>query len=586
MSSRAITGVLLAGAMMFGASSCSSCPWSKTAVVGNSSDPQWVKQHNPHAQVAVVFVHGIFGDTLGTWGTEKTSFFKLLEDDPEIGPKVDLFAFGYTSNMFKSGSLAIDEAANLLYARLDNEGVLKYPGIVFVNHSMGGLVTLRVLIQRADVRAQTSDVVLFATPQEGAQITLIAQNVANNPALENMLPANRNTFLRTLNDDFKNLGNNRPRVSCAYEKSPVGTAIIVPWDSATRFCDGNALAIAENHITIVKPDRPQHDSFMVVQRVLRPLVAQNLAARLETPDFAPEGDVSVVTLTNYTGQQRARLVNAGRQKLSFTFAEISPGLYLWPGDTPKDLPPGPAQDMFIGLAWGARATEYSFKLRTDLAPPERKIIVRAPDLPKVFAEQQAVLEQATRQAHLALRAAGANPTQPQELVVKAVYDTIAAKAPDVPEAGRWVYSAEVLNALNWPGLAAHALRRAESASPLVAQMPSVQELASTVQKNSGQRVFVKVPVTAVPPPAENRQFQPGDWIRSDAEAKAATELSKTMQAIPDLQAQGLSLQGDVQRASGNLDAAHSSYVKATAIRATPSVQQKMKDIAAKRVVPR
>ena len=33
-------------------------------------------------------------------------------------------------------------------------------------------------------------------------------------------------------------------------------------------------------------------------------------------------------------------------------------------------------------------------------------------------------------------------------MVKAVYDTVVAKAPDVPEAGRWVYAAEVLNALN------------------------------------------------------------------------------------------------------------------------------------------
>lgn len=585
MNSRAIPAVLLAGAVMLGASSCHGC--SQSDAVVNSSDPQWVNQHDPHAQVAVVFVHGIFGDTLGTWGTEKTSFFKLLEDDPDIGPKVDLFAFGYTSNMFKSGSLAIDEAANLLYARLDNEGVLKYDDIVFVNHSMGGLVTLRMLIQRADVRERTSDVVLFATPQEGAQITRIAQNVAHNPALEDMLPANRNTFLRTLNDDFRNLDpSKRPRVTCAYEKRPVGNVMIVPWESATRFCDGNAIAIAENHITIVKPDRRQHDSFMVVQRVLRPLVDEKLAARLETPDFSLKGDVYVVTLTNYTGQQRARLVNPGHQKLTYTFAEISPGLYLWPGDTPKDLPAGSPQDMFIGLALGAHATEYGFKLRTDVAPPERTIIVSAPDLPNILAEQQALLEQATRRVQNALRDAGPNPAQPQDVVVNAVYDAVAANSPDVPEAGRWVYAGEVLNALNWPGLAAQALRRAEGASPAVAQMPTVQELASTVQKNSGQPVFVSVPVTAVPPAPDSRQVQPGDWIHGDGAVKAATELSRTMQAIPALQAQGLSLQGDVQRASGNLAAAHSSYDKAMKINPTPSVQEKMKKIAARGVVPR
>jgi pimeloyl-ACP methyl ester carboxylesterase len=552
----------------------------------NTSDPQWVKQHSPHAQLAVVFVHGIFGDTLGTWSGRGTSFFKLLQNDPEIGPKVDLFAFGFTSNMFRGGSLAIDEAANLLYARLDNEGVLKYPAIVFVDHSMGGLVTLRMLNQRAAVRALTPDIVLFATPQTGAQITQIARHVAKNPALENMLPAQDNIFLRTLNDDFRNLpAAERPRVTCAYEKLPVAGIVIVPWETATRFCDGNAIAIAESHITIVKPDRPQHDSFMVVQRVLRPLVAENLAARLETPDFAAEGDVSVVTLTNYTGQQSARLVNPGRRKLNFTFADISPGLYLWPGDTPKELNPGSPQFMFMGLALGARATEYSFKLRTDVPPPERKVIVKAPDLARIVAEQQTLLQQATLQAQDALRAAGPNQAQAQDVLVKSVYDTVAGRSPDVPEAGRWVYVAEVLNALNWPGLAIRALQQAERVSPVVTQMPSVQELAGTLLRNSGERVFLNVPVTAAPSEPQARALQPGDWLQDQRTRRVARELSLTMQAIPALKAQGLSLQGDVQRAAGETEAAQASYQRATEIHATPSVQMKIKRIAVERVNP-
>lgn len=554
-------------------------PASATATP-NTSDPQWVKQHSPHAQLAVVFVHGIFGDTLGTWSSDRTSFFKLLEDDPQIGPKVDLFAFGFTSHMFRGGSLAIDEAANLLYARLDNEGVLKYPAIVFIDHSMGGLVTLRMLNQRSDVRALTPDIVLFATPQTGAQVTQIARHVANNPALENMLPAEGNIFLRTLNDDFRNLSPaERPRVTCAYEKLPVAGIVIVPWETATRFCDGNAIAIAESHITIVKPDRPQHDSFMVVQRVLRPLVDEDLGARLETPDFTPEGEVSVVTLTNYTSQQSARLVNPGRHKLNFTFANISPGLYLWPADTPRELNPGPPHLMFMGLALGAQATEYSFTLRTNAWPTERKVIVKAPDLARIVAEQEALLQQATERANRALQAAGSGALQPQDVLVKSVYDTVSDGSPNIPEEGRWVYAAEILNAMNWPGLAVRALQQAERVSPVVTQAPSVQDLASMVQKNSGERVFLNAPVTAVPSTPQARQVQPGDWLRNQRIRRAASELSRTMQAYPTLKAQGFSLQGDVQRATGEPEAAHASYLQATAIQQTPSVQMKMKHIA-------
>src|SRR5262245_24881035 len=75
------------------------------------TDPQWVHQKNPHAKVALVFIHGIFGDTLGTWTSSNgTRFFDLVDKDPDLGPKVDSFAFGYTSKMIGSGSFSIQEA--------------------------------------------------------------------------------------------------------------------------------------------------------------------------------------------------------------------------------------------------------------------------------------------------------------------------------------------------------------------------------------------------------------------------------------------------------------------------------------------
>ena len=52
----------------------------------------------------MVFVHGIFGDTVGTWTHGSgPGVFELLKTNPAIGPRVDLFAFGYTSNMLRPG---------------------------------------------------------------------------------------------------------------------------------------------------------------------------------------------------------------------------------------------------------------------------------------------------------------------------------------------------------------------------------------------------------------------------------------------------------------------------------------------------
>ncbi|MDH5206978.1 MAG: alpha/beta hydrolase, partial [Hylemonella sp.] len=114
----------------------------------NKEDPQWIyRDPNKPNKVAVVFVHGIFGSTQGTWTHESgTTFFQLLKEDQEIGPNIDVYAFGFESEMFGgSGSLDVREGANKLKTYLSGERVLDYDAVVFVGHSMGGLVILRYL---------------------------------------------------------------------------------------------------------------------------------------------------------------------------------------------------------------------------------------------------------------------------------------------------------------------------------------------------------------------------------------------------------------------------------------------------------
>ena len=341
------------------------------ATTVNSTDPRWVLQHKPRADVALVFVHGIFGDTVATWtNANTTSFFSLIEADARVGPKVDALAFGYTSNMLAEGSLDIQEAANKLHARLQFHGVFDYPAIVFVTHSMGGLVVLRELLTHREVLAQVPGVVFYATPQEGSQITAIAQHVANNPAIEQMLPADRNGYLRVLNDEWRSLPK-RPLVRCAYEKRSTAGVMIVPWESATRFCDGAPVAIDADHLSIVKPDRPEHDAMVVLVNALNEFaLGRTVAATLETPDFRPEGDHVVFTMSDALGRSPARLVNAGARTLRYTLGQVSdPNLFVWPDDTPKELPGNTTERVLFALGLGATASDYRVKLTSDASSP-------------------------------------------------------------------------------------------------------------------------------------------------------------------------------------------------------------------------
>lgn len=552
----------------------------------NATDPRWMVQHNPPAQVALVFVHGVFGDTVGTWTRAGgPSFFDLLTANAQVGPKVDMLAFGYTSNMFTAGSLDIQEAANTLHARLQFHGVLDYPAIVFVTHSMGGLVVLRELLTHRELLPQVPGVVMFATPQEGAQISVIAKAVASNPALEQMLPADRNGYLRVMSDEWNALAAEvRPQVRCAYEKRPTHGVMVVPWASATRFCQGTPVAIDADHLSIVKPDRPEHDAMVVLVNALNELVVgKTFVATLETPDFVKDGDRAIFTLSNPLGSA-ARLVNAGGSPLRYTVAQVSdPHLFVWPADTPKEMPARTTDRLQFALGFGASAAEYSFTLTSNAAPP-LPVVVRVADPSAVVTRQVALANQVSQglvallaepQRLASFGAAAADDAAVPRAVVQAAREVIARQNPDLPEDATWVLTADLMDAANWPGLAILALRRAEETAPATAQSPAVQRLAGVVAAHAGQpRVFVSA-ATPVAPPETGERAQPLVDARAAASAAA---LAPLMQRIPALTAQGLSLRGDLQRARGDVDGARVTYTEAAAIRLSPSISSRLEKV--------
>jgi hypothetical protein len=172
--------------------------------------------------------------------------------------------------MINAGSFDIREASNKLHESLQYNRVLEYRTIVLVAHSMGGLVVLRYLLNHRDLLERVPLIVLYATPQEGSQIATVAQLM--NPAIEQMLPADRNGYLQGLSDEW-GLLRARPHVSCGYEKLATYGVMIVPWASATRFCDGAPSAIGNaDHIGIVKPDRAGHDSIVLLVNALNEFV--------------------------------------------------------------------------------------------------------------------------------------------------------------------------------------------------------------------------------------------------------------------------------------------------------------------------
>ncbi|WP_281868848.1 alpha/beta fold hydrolase [Brevibacillus parabrevis] len=97
---------------------------------------------------AVIFVHGLFGDPVETWrkDTNSKTLPELVCLDKELS-EVDVYSFGYRSN-FKLFQYDFNEISNILYSEIQAKVTGKE--IIFIAHSMGGLVVQQYIVGRYD----------------------------------------------------------------------------------------------------------------------------------------------------------------------------------------------------------------------------------------------------------------------------------------------------------------------------------------------------------------------------------------------------------------------------------------------------
>ena len=170
---------------------------------------EWVKRPADGAKV-VVFVHGILSDGEKCWQHPGGGSWPwIVANDPDLSD-VGVYNFTYQTGIF-SGTYNLGDAVDALKEHLELDEIVSPNGIVFVCHSMGGIVVRKYLVSRATelvIRQVPIGLFLIASPSLGSNyadwIAPIAKKLRHSQA-EALLFVRSNTWLADLDREFLNM---------------------------------------------------------------------------------------------------------------------------------------------------------------------------------------------------------------------------------------------------------------------------------------------------------------------------------------------------------------------------------------------
>ena len=242
-----------------------------------SSVPAFSFLHTPVAsQKLIVFVHGFTGDPFATWTNESgVSWPDLIKEDEQLRD-FTVWVHRYDTPLLQQTSTLEETATRFLRQLKDERAFDKFKEIYLIAHSMGGLVVKRALVDlnresQIDSLRKIKAVLLISTPSQGTSHAQLAALLSLNPQVRDMEPANLNSYLQSIENQWQNLMRDRgnrafPKSYCAYETKPTHPGIvIVDRVSAATFCDDNMFPVPADHRNIAKPRDPQSDIYRWAQ---------------------------------------------------------------------------------------------------------------------------------------------------------------------------------------------------------------------------------------------------------------------------------------------------------------------------------
>ncbi|KHJ98313.1 hypothetical protein OESDEN_01716 [Oesophagostomum dentatum] len=230
-------------------------------------------------EVDVIMIHGLRGGVAYTW-RQKDKSSKVVTDcwpkdwlHLDIQQPMRILGLDYPSYLMQfTGTMeSLQVRADRFKHQLKAAGVGRRP-VVFICHSLGGLLAKRLLLDLPDLAEKTVGILFIATPHRGSPIAAWGYSILH-PTEDVLLLLEANPINKKLNEDFYKISDRIPVIVSMVETKQsdlIGTAkgMIVPTQSAV-YEKGAVYHIEEAHHNVCKPSERTSPAYGVVLNFLR-----------------------------------------------------------------------------------------------------------------------------------------------------------------------------------------------------------------------------------------------------------------------------------------------------------------------------
>jgi pimeloyl-ACP methyl ester carboxylesterase len=241
----------------------------------------------------IVFVHGLHGNR-DSWRASNGAYWPdMVRSDPRFAfSDVEVAEYPTPSS---NGKMSSVQLADVLWNRLKQDHVWEHREVVFIAHSLGGILVEEMLLRHPAEAARVKFIVSYGTPHEGSSIARMASIYDKDPLLNDLSDASDNAFLTQLENDWRGHDSvNGIHRFCAYEsedtvpENGVGRylkthARVVSYFSATYGCDVTTppQEMHADHLHMVRPLDRKSSAYDFFYRVYRdnPVREEHLVTR-------------------------------------------------------------------------------------------------------------------------------------------------------------------------------------------------------------------------------------------------------------------------------------------------------------------